>query len=305
MESVDVSVVVPCYNAAHQIADQLEALARQVNPPAFEVVVVDNRSTDGLDQACAPFAGSLRVRIVRAWERAGVCHARNEGVRHAAGATVLICDSDDIVDEHWVRAMSAAVGQGGRIVAGELVYDRLNSDLQRQVLDGMGVWQPAPYMGYLPFAFGCCLGITREDYLAIGGMDESMVGGSDDVDFSWRAQESGLAFVHAEEAQVHYRLRESPAAVLRQRRAYQRGDVLLWVRSMQAGRPVSGKSFKWSLQETLRAGVAGLRWIRMNPEQRLGWARRFGGALGSLEGHVRYRLLGRAPTVVLAHPSPQ
>ena len=291
-----ISVVIPCRDAAATLPRQLKALAEQAGPPAFEVVIVDNGSTDDLAGASRGYEDRLKLRIVDASGRAGVCHARNVGVLAAHGKYVLICDADDVVDAGWVAAMTRVLRKPGGLVAGTLRYGRINPDWVVKAMGlSSGLWLPAPYLGYLPFAYGCAMGIARTDYLLIGGMDESIVGGSDDVEFSWRAQETGLEFRFAEDAIVDYALRAEPRSVFAQRRSYQRGDVLVWSRSIVAGRPVDGKSMRWSLNEALKLPGEYLRLQHADPATQLAWATRAGGVLGSCEGHQRYRLCRRDP----------
>ncbi len=148
--------------------------------------------------------------------------------------------------------------------------------------------------GYLPFVYGCNLGIRRDDYIGLRGMDNSYRGGDEDTDFSWRAQEAGLPLLCVEEAVVHYRLRSSPKALFRQRRGYGRTRVLTWVRSQSGDRLLSGMSLKWSVKQTM---LIPIRWIkaRRSTEDLLAWAIFSGAVIGNLEGQLRYRVLRRVP----------
>lgn len=104
-----VSVVIPVYNGAPTLPLQLEALHTQVGAPAFEVVVVDNRSTDDLDGAVRPFMESgPPLRVVRADGHQGSSYARNRGIAAARAPYVMFCDADDVVSRHWVATGAAA-----------------------------------------------------------------------------------------------------------------------------------------------------------------------------------------------------
>src|SRR6185369_14481611 len=93
------SVVINTYNKGATLERVLEALERQagIDPPAFEVVVRDDGSTDDtwarLERLVPRWAG--RLRISRG-ENTGVSEARNIGVRQARGEVVIIL-ADDIV----------------------------------------------------------------------------------------------------------------------------------------------------------------------------------------------------------------
>lgn len=97
------SIIIPAYNAADTIADQLDALCQQVDAPEFEVIVADNGSTDNLRGAVEPFKQKLNVRVIDASAKKGQSFARNLAVWEAQTNFILSCDADDIVGEHWVN----------------------------------------------------------------------------------------------------------------------------------------------------------------------------------------------------------
>lgn len=87
-----ISVIIPVYNRAGVIRQCLESVFAQTCRD-YEVIVVDDGSTDGLASALAPW--SDRLRCVRIANR-GAAGARNEGFRHARGEYIAWLDSDDI-----------------------------------------------------------------------------------------------------------------------------------------------------------------------------------------------------------------
>jgi len=102
----DVSVVVPTFNRAGRLMRLIDALARQDAPGiAFEVLVVDNASSD----ATAILVGAAAKRdprIVYIHEpRQGASHARNAGIARATGDIVAFVDDDVVPARDWVRAL--------------------------------------------------------------------------------------------------------------------------------------------------------------------------------------------------------
>ena len=95
MQPVEISVVVPVYNAAAFLRETLDALEAQTFP-AYEVILVDDGSTDGsgqlMDLYCAEH-GKFRVLHV---PNGGEYNARLIGARAARGRYVAFCDSDDL-----------------------------------------------------------------------------------------------------------------------------------------------------------------------------------------------------------------
>ncbi|HMN03009.1 MAG TPA: glycosyltransferase family 2 protein [Geobacter anodireducens] len=116
-----ISVVVCTYNRAVLLADCLQSLVEQTfNPSSFEVIVVDNNSTDNTKQVVGGFLGkSPNFRLV-CEQQQGLSHARNRGWREALGGYVAFIDDDAKASPNWlelivnafetVRPLPAAVG---------------------------------------------------------------------------------------------------------------------------------------------------------------------------------------------------
>jgi glycosyltransferase involved in cell wall biosynthesis len=99
------SVVSAVYNKAKELPFFLEGFARQKYPGRFEVVVIDDASTDAtwplLEEAKTKHAW---LRIERVAKNAGQCRARNRGVALATGSIVFVMDGDCVVNEGYLRA---------------------------------------------------------------------------------------------------------------------------------------------------------------------------------------------------------
>ncbi len=91
MNGPAVSVIIPTYNCAEYIAQTLEGILSQTLQD-IEVIVVDDGSTDHTQAIVARYAP--RVRLV-AQQNAGVCVARNRGIREAQGRFICLIDHDD------------------------------------------------------------------------------------------------------------------------------------------------------------------------------------------------------------------
>lgn len=210
------SVVVPVRNAADLLGVQLEALGRQRDCPTFEVIVSDNGSTDSTVEVAWALAGAFdSFTVVDSSGSRGVAHARNAGARASRGEFVLFCDADDEVGHRWTGAMSRAL-QVHDLVGGRNEYSKLNSDRAMGRSVQAAVTGLPTTFGYLPYAVGCNLGVRRRVFDALGGFDRSYLGGHEEVDFAWRAQEAGYTLGFAAEAVVHYRLRPELSGAIRQ-----------------------------------------------------------------------------------------
>jgi len=122
---MQLSVVIATWNRVPLLADTLRALAAQEVPPglAWEIVVVDNNSTDATAQVVDEFAAGAPVPLRRVFEpEQGLSRARNRGIREAQGTILAFCDDDVLPAGDWVARIPAALerwsadGIGGRIL---------------------------------------------------------------------------------------------------------------------------------------------------------------------------------------------
>lgn len=216
-----VSVVIPVHNGADHILEQLEAVAVSVAAlPAVQVLVVDNRSTDGTGRVVEQWAAAtdVDVRLVRADTRQGEPHARNVGWRATTSDIVLFCDADDIVSETWAAALVDALG-GNDYATGPLDTRRIN-DPEVAEVRGQSLFGALPMLhDVVPFAHGANMAFRRSALELLGGFDEAFLIGCD-IEIAVRAWRHGIQLAWAPAAVVHYRLRSSPSQVYRQARSY-------------------------------------------------------------------------------------
>lgn len=225
------SVVIPVHNAAQTLGAQLAALSRQRGAPAFQVVLVMNRSSDDSRAIADSWADHLDLVVLDADEKASASYARNVGARASTGDFVLFCDADDEVGPDWVASMVRPLAMGDAdFVGGRIVVDQSNLpawiyDLRYESNDGRCVQRPS---GRLPYVMSASLGCRREALDDIGGFDESFAGaGYEEVDLAWRLLRAGFRIGEAADAHVLYRPRTSFREVMAQVRAYERGAVVL------------------------------------------------------------------------------
>lgn len=216
-----ISVVIPALNAAHVIGEQLDALSRQTYRGPWEVVVVDNGSTDGTAEAVAAWVGRVPgLRVVDASARRGHTVARNAGAAAAAGDFLLYCDADDVVSPGWVAAMAEAASTCD-IVGGYSEIETLNDERNRSWRHPQAPNRLPSKMGFLPLAISANIGLRKSVLVEIGGWNEGYGEGCEDVEICWRAQVAGYELCYVPNAVVAYRLRSSIKGVARQ--MYRRG----------------------------------------------------------------------------------
>jgi glycosyltransferase involved in cell wall biosynthesis len=90
----EVSVIIPAYNSARFLAESIPTVLQQTFAD-FELLVVDDGSTDDTRQVVASFECDARVRYVHQQNRGGAA-ARNTGIAHCTGKYIAFLDADDL-----------------------------------------------------------------------------------------------------------------------------------------------------------------------------------------------------------------
>jgi glycosyltransferase involved in cell wall biosynthesis len=286
-DAVELTVILPVRNGAATIAQQLDALVTSEWDGSWEILVVDNGSTDATPEVVAPYVLSDgRVRVTQALDHAGLSYARNVGVAEARGRAVAFCDDDDCVDPRWVAAMGEAL-RDHPVVASHMVYETMSG---RAALDGRADFQSKDIerLFGLPIVNGAS-GWNRALWRRLGGNDESMRTTGEDFDMALRAHlEAGVVPYFAEGAVYHCRRRTGFRATFRQARSYGRSHVELY-RRFGRGRADRRRELRRALT-TWYWLVKSLPTLR-RAESRTIWAWRAGQRVGRLEGCVRSRTL--------------
>ena len=98
------SVIVPIYNVIDFIHPCIDSILSQ-NSEDFEVLLVDDGSTDGSAAVCDEYAQKDdRIRVIHK-QNGGLVSARNTGIANAKGDYILYVDGDDWVSEKWLEVI--------------------------------------------------------------------------------------------------------------------------------------------------------------------------------------------------------
>lgn len=206
-----VSIVIPVYNEAERIHDCLQAIARQTVRP-FEVIVVDNNSTDGSPAIARafPFVTVLHQK------RQGVVHARDLGFNAARGDIIARIDADTIIAENWVETLILLFANNrldlvtGSVQVREIGAARLASRvdlfwrryLHRRLKSHVGLQ-------------GANMALRRSVWRDVRGQVCHKRGVHEDFDLGVHAYERGYAAAFAEELRVSVCHRQCDAGFVR------------------------------------------------------------------------------------------
>lgn len=164
-----VSVIIPCYNQAQFLSATIESVLRQTYRN-FEIIVVDDGSTDGVAEVAARYAD---VRLIRQPNR-GVSVARNTGLRESVGEYLVFLDSDDVllpdalklgIDSLEARPDAAFVYGYGQFIGADGSrlptprQPKIKRDYYRQMLRQNYIWSVGAVVFRRSFVDGFSLGM--------------------------------------------------------------------------------------------------------------------------------------------------
>jgi glycosyltransferase involved in cell wall biosynthesis len=284
-----VSVSMPVLNGAKHIRAQLEALELQSYAGPWEVVVVDNGSTDGTPDVVREVQASMPNLTLVEEPRRGIGRARNKGVEASSGDWLLFVDADDIVADRWMEMMVAALAEHP-FVCGSVESAQLNEGAAERFNPFASPEDPGPKAAFdfLPFAPTGNLGIWRSAFEDVGGF-QRLTGSGSDVDLSWRLLLAGYELHFEPDAVIYYRFRESVGATLRQSMFYAEAHPYLYSRFGSRGMP--RPPLRQAVEEVRRLAKLGIRLPDLSPRRREQWLRDVGNFLGRIKGSLRYRTL--------------
>ena len=255
-----VAVLICTFNGARTLPETCAATAR-LDYPNFEVIVVDDGSTDDSSRIAA--AHGFRVIST---ENRGLSSARNAALAAVGADTefVAFLDDDATPDPHWLtylvdafeRTDFVAVGGPNLPVPGDgAVADAVAAAPGNpiHVLTGDREAEHIP---------GCNSAFRVDALRAIGGFDPRFRTAGDDVDVCWRLQDRGWRIGYCAAAMVWHHRRASVSAYLRQQRGYGQAEALLerkWPARYSAGGHVSWRGRVYG-DAAPRPATGPLRW---------------------------------------------
>lgn len=284
------SIIIPCLNAEATLAVQLEAVARQRWSEPWELILVDNGSTDSSVKIARRYKDRFPAfRVIEALDKKRHSYAANSGIRAASGDRLAFCDADDEVAVGWLSSIGDALSKHD-VVYGQFRFDKFNEPVQAEW--AAREWKHGLYQGrFLPGGGSGNLGIRRWVHEAIGGFDECLPRFAD-ADYYWRLQLEGFDLHYVPEAIVQVRkARVNPTLPYLYRRGRTRVAANCWTykRYRHLGM-LPPASLKYSLTSWLRLlrGVksAGL----INKEKRYEWLKQLFKKSGELVGQLQGRI---------------
>lgn len=218
------SIIIPHFNGRPHLEACLDALRRQTFTD-FEVILVDNGSTDGSQAYVNQYFPE--VRLVELGRNLGFTGACLAGYAAAEGKNIVLLNNDTAAEPGWLSAIVDALAahpEVGIIASKIRLFDRRDhlhaaGDFYR--IDGVpgnrGVWQQDVGQFDQPeYVFGACGGAAtyrRAMLEQIGFLDNDFFFSCEDVDIAWRAQLAGWRVWYAPTAVVYHKLKATGGSV--------------------------------------------------------------------------------------------
>jgi GT2 family glycosyltransferase len=208
------SVIVLNFNGRQWLDACLTAVSAQAGAPSFEVLFVDNGSTDG----SISFVGDRfpSVRIVDNGRNMGFAGGNNAGAWASRGDWLVFLNNDTVPDTDWLARLHASTSIAGRdVITSRIVY-LYRPDIVDSAGDGYlrvgGGFKHGHSRAAADFlasreVFGACgaaFAIARETFDRLGGFDDHFFMVYEDVDLSYRARLAGYRCWYAADAVVRH-----------------------------------------------------------------------------------------------------
>jgi GT2 family glycosyltransferase len=209
------SIIVLALNQIEHTRKCVDSLLAHTRPP-FEVILVDNGSTDGTAEYFAQLRQQhANFKVVTNRGNRGFAAGNNQGLAIATGEILVLLNNDTLVTPRWIVGMTAVFDADSSVGLVGPVSNRVSGPQQIQtscptdaaMLEFAKTWtaQNAGQTQVAQRLVGFCLGFRRAVLTAIGGLDESFGSGNfEDDDFCIRARLAGFTSRIARSVFIHH-----------------------------------------------------------------------------------------------------
>jgi FkbM family methyltransferase len=233
----DCSIIIPVWNKRELTEQCLTELAKVTSGISYEVIVVDNHSTDDTAHFLNQLSGD--IQIIRNSENLGFAKACNQGARAARGRFLIFLNNDTIPLNNWLAALVTEVTSHPEvgIVGSKLLYEDDTIQHAGVVFSREGLM---PYHLYRHFhrdhpavnqrrtfqsVTAACMLIRREIFETAGGFDEGFQNGLEDVDLCLKVGDKGWQIVYQPLSVLYHLESQTPG-----RKTYEQANALRFLR---------------------------------------------------------------------------
>jgi len=225
------SLIIPVFNRPIEIDELLQSLSKQTYSKKFEVIVVEDGSTDKVDKIVMDFSDKLNVQYFFK-ENSGAGESRNFGMQKASGNYFIIFDSDCIIPPNYLVEVEKTLTEnftdayGGADAAHEsftTIQKAINYSMTSFLTTG-GIRGNKKAVGkFQPRSFN--FGISKKAFAVTKGFSRMKIG--EDIDLTFRLWEHDFETQFIENAFVYHKRRSTFQQFFKQTFAFGKGRPLL------------------------------------------------------------------------------
>jgi len=201
----DCSIIIPVFNQLKYTKQCLEAVAINTDEVNYEVVIIDNGSTDGTVDFLRCLEGD--VKIIKNSQNMGFSKANNQGSKVAKGKYLVFLNNDTIAQPEWLSEMISVIEKDPLtgIVGSKLLYPDGTIQHAGVVMDN-GIYHiyeglPSDHLAVnklreFPYVTGACLLIPRDLFCRLEGFDEGYINGFEDIDLCLKVRRTNKKVIY-------------------------------------------------------------------------------------------------------------
>lgn len=212
------SVIILAFNGLVHTVRCLQSLIQFAPSCGWEIIVVDNASSDGTRAWLQAFAEQHPdiIRLVLNEENHGFSRGCNDGALVAQGEWLCFLNNDTVVTQGWLERLQVCAEETGAGMVGpmssnsngrQMVHGQFSGDARPETVNAFAqqwaadhprAWSPTGIL------YGWCILMRHAVWEAVGPFDERFVNGHEDNDLSLRAQRAGITLMIAGDVFIHH-----------------------------------------------------------------------------------------------------
>lgn len=142
------SIIVATYNREDILKKTLKGMLNQNYPSKYEIIVINDGSTDNTKQILEEFSKHKKIRIFNLEKKSGPAIARNTGIKMAKYPVIVIMDDDCIPEKNWLKKLVSKISDKIGMVSSFDIYGGTSTAFLRKALDEAGYFDEK-----FPFAY--------------------------------------------------------------------------------------------------------------------------------------------------------
>ncbi len=198
-----ISVIVPAFNSEKTIGKTISSVLEQKTAKEFELIIVDDKSTDNTVKKIKEFK---KVILVEQKKNSGPAVARNSGAEKAKGEIILFTDADCVAEKNWLEEMIKPF-ENPEVIGVQGAYKTKQNSLtarfvQIEIEDRYDLMKKKEFIDFIG---SYSAGYRKKTFLEFNGFNENFPAASgEDPELSFRMEKKGLKLVFNSNAVVYH-----------------------------------------------------------------------------------------------------